>query len=397
MKIDFQQTVKMKKYLILLIPVLIITGCRNRNAFTVTGSVKAPSEKEYIYINRVNVDKTVLIDSARINSRTRFRFRIKADEIDYYQLGYPPEDFVTLLALPGEKINLDFKGKRLSENYEVTGSEGSGKVQLLDLKLLNTKNKLDSITTLYRNAEKEPDFDTKRKLIEADYLNLVREQRQFNIEFIIKNISSLSAIKALYQRLDDQTYVLYEPRDLQYFKIVSDSLSRHFPDSKHTKALVSDFSKEMNQFYSRQLQQISSSLPETKLDPDLKDINGNRVKLSSLRGKYVLLTFWSAASRECIAENLQLKEFYRLYNRKGFQIYQVNLDADESAWKSAVKFDELPWINTREDDVADPVNARLYNVKAVPANYLYDPEGNIIASNLHGRNLQIKLNQLFNN
>ncbi len=102
-------------------------------------------------------------------------------------------------------------------------------------------------------------------------------------------------------------------------------------------------------------------------------------------------------SRECIAENLQLKEFYRLYNRKGFEIYQINLDEDESTWKTAVKFDELPWISTREDDPADPINARLFNVKTLPANYLYDPEGKIIASNLHGKTLQIKLNQLFNN
>jgi hypothetical protein len=138
-------------------------------------------------------------------------------------------------------------------------------------------------------------------------------------------------------------------------------------------------------------------LPETRLDPDLTDINGKKVRLSSLKGKYVLLAFWSADSRECIAENLQLKEYYRLYNRKGFEIYQINLDEDESVWKSAVKFDELPWINTREDNPANPYYARVYNVKTLPANYLYDPEGSITASNLHGRTLQIKLNQLFNN
>jgi hypothetical protein len=102
-------------------------------------------------------------------------------------------------------------------------------------------------------------------------------------------------------------------------------------------------------------------------------------------------------SRESVVENLQLKEFYRNYSRKGFEIYQINLDADEEAWKAAVKFDELPWISTREDDPADPVNARLYNVKTLPANYLYNPEGNIIATNLHGRTLQLKLTQLFNN
>ena len=153
----------------------------------------------------------------------------------------------------------------------------------------------------------------------------------------------------------------------------------------------------MNQMYSRQLQRMTDTLPETKLDPDLKDINGKIIALSSLRGKVVLLTFWSAKSNECVAENLQLKEFYKIYNKRGFEIYQINLDAKESDWRAAVKFDELPWISTREDDPQNPKYAVLFNIKTLPANYLYDRDGVIVASNLHGRSLQIKLNQLFNN
>ena len=54
-------------------------------------------------------------------------------------------------------------------------------------------------------------------------------------------MTSLAAIKALYQKIDDQNYVLNTTRDLQYMKIVSDSLSVYYPDSRHTKALISDF------------------------------------------------------------------------------------------------------------------------------------------------------------
>ena len=386
----------MKKSIILIIPILIMISCTNKNTFTVNGSLK-PADQKSVYINRVNVDEIVPVDSAQIRNNGSFRFRVKAEEPDFYQVGYSTGDFVTLLASPGEKINLNFDSVRLSENYSVTGSAGSEQVRTLDLKLLETKARLDSISDLYSKTEKEADSEIKRKALEDEYIRLIREQRKFNIEFILKNMNSLSAIKAVYQKIDDQTYVLFESRDLQYMKIVSDTLAKYYPDSKHTKALLSNFSQEMNQFYSRQLEQLSSTLPETKLDPDLKDINGRRVKLSSLKGKYVLLTFWSVESRESVAENLQLKEFYRNYNRKGFEIYQINLDADEEAWKAAVRFDELPWISTREDDPANPVNARLFNVKSLPTNYLYNPEGNIIATNLHGRTLQIKLNQLFNN
>jgi thiol-disulfide isomerase/thioredoxin len=162
------------------------------------------------------------------------------------------------------------------------------------------------------------------------------------------------------------------------------------------QALARDFDKEMNQMYVNRIEKLSKNMPQTKLDPDLKDAAGKRIALSSLKGKYVLLTFWSIQSKECIQENLQLKEFYKLYNKKGFEIYQINLDENESEWRSATKFDELPWISTREDDPLNPKYAIIFNVKNLPSNYLFDKEGTIIATNLHGKSLQIKLDQLFN-
>ncbi len=384
----------MKRYLALLIPVIIAAGCKNNHAFTVDGSLKDKNH-DYIYISKVDINTPVLIDSSKISSKGFFKFRIKATETDFYQVGYSETDFVNLLAEPGEKIKLIFHGENLYNNYTVTGSEGSVLVQMLDLKLLQTRSRVDSLNTIYEAASKEPDFQTRGPLLEQEYLSLLKQQRKFNIEFIIKNINSLASIKALYQKINDQVYVLYEARDLQYLKIVSDSLKVHYPDSKHTKALVSDFEKEMNQFYARRLEQMTSNIPVTKLDPNLRDINGKRIALSSLSGKYVLLAFWSAEVKDCITENLQLKEFYKMFYRKGFEIYQINLDKDESTWKTAVRFDELPWISTREENPEDQKNARLYNIKTLPANYLIDPKGEIIASNLHGKALQIKLSQLF--
>jgi len=386
----------MNKFLIFLLPMLIIAGCKNKNTFTIKGSVTEPKNKT-LFLNRVNVNTLVLIDSSKILDNGRFSFRIRATDPDFYQLGYSSSDFITILAEPGEKIDLILNGKNLSQDYTVTGSEGSEQVRMLDKQLTLARRKLDSLRTVYDYASGEPGFNEKRLLLENEFDNILKEIRKNNIEFIISNTRSMASIKALYQRIDDNTYVLYDPRDLQYLKIVSDSLGRYYPNSRNVQALAEDVKRELSQMYSRQIQNLASSSPEIKLDPNLKDIDGNRITLSSLKGKVVLLTFWSVESKDCIAENLQLKDIYKAYNKKGLEIYQINIDEDEEKWKKEVRFDELPWINTREDDPANPVNARLYNVKSLPANYFYDPEGNVIASDLHGRNLQIKLNQLFNN
>lgn len=385
----------MKRIIFLLTLVIIITGCNHKKQFSVNGVIK-DSKTKYIYLNKLDVDTPILIDSAKISRKGSFRFKVKATGPDFYQLGFSTTNFITLLAEPGERINLLFNGKDLFENYSVKGSAGSAKLQVLDLFLAETKRKLDSLSTLYTKASHEPGFDVRGPLLDAEFKDLVKAQRKNNIVFIINNINSLASIKALYQKINPQTYVLYDQHDLQYLKIVSDSLTRHYPNSKQVQALARDFKKELNQMLFSQIEQISKNLPNTVLDPDLVNIAGRRVSLSSLKGKYVLLTFWSVQSRDCIEENLQLKEFYKLYNKKGFEIYQINLDENEEQWRAAVRFDELPWINTREDNPKDPKNALLFNVKTLPANYLFDKESKIIASNLHGKELQLKLDQLFN-
>jgi thiol-disulfide isomerase/thioredoxin len=385
----------MKRILFLLSLILIFSGCNYRKKFSVNGIIKDSKEK-YIYLSKLDVNTPVLIDSAKISRKGSFRFKVKATSADFYQLGLTSTNFITLLAEPGEKIDLLFNGKNLFENFSVKGSEGSEKLRILDFTLTDTKRKLDSLSILYTKASQETGFDVKGPILETEYNELIKAQRKKNIEFILNNINSLASIKALYQRINPDTYVLYDQHDLQYLKIVTDSLTRHYPNSKQVQALARDFEKELNHMYVTQIEQISKNMPKTVLDPDLKNIAGKRVALSSLKGKYVLLTFWSVQSKDCIQENLQLKEFYKLYHKKGFEIYQINLDENEADWKAAVRFDELPWICTREDDPRDPKNAVLFNVKTVPTNYLFDKEGIIIASNIHGRALQLKLDQLFN-
>lgn len=386
----------MKRAMLILIPVMLMTACQKKNSFRINGNITG-DKQDMIYLKRINIDTPLLIDSSKVNKKGRFAFKVRSAEPDFYQLGYSDSEFITLLAGPGEKIGITFEGTSLFEDYSLAGSEGSEQVRMLDQRLNITKKSLDSLRVLYDKASLEDGFEERGPQLEAAFADLIKSLRRKNIEFIITNLTSMASLKALYQKIDDDTYVLYDTRDLQYMKILADSLGRYYPGSKHVQALTRNLKTGLDQFYRRQLLEIADQIPETRLDPELTDVNGRRIALSSLRGKIVLLTFWSVSSRECITDNLQLKEFYRRYSRNGFEIYQINIDEDEDAWKRAVRFDELPWISVREDDPRDLLNARLFNVRSVPANFLFDRNGGIIGSNLRGRALQIKLDQLFNN
>ena len=162
--------------------------------------------------------------------------------------------------------------------------------------------------------------------------------------------------------------------------------------------MKTDLQRGSQALFSQQINRLiqSDEISETILDPNLLDNTGKRVSLSSLRGKYVLLDFYSFNSNNCVTNNQTMKQLYNTYHNKGFEIYQINLDADEETWKTYINYEDIPWISVREDDPTYLVNARLFNVKSLPTNYLFDTKGNIIASNLFGRNLRIKLDQIFN-
>jgi hypothetical protein len=385
-----------RRFVAFSISLLLLAGCTDKNSVRIDGNLKNKEQKT-IYLNRIDVDTSVRVDSASIKKNGNFSFRFKVFEPDFYQVGFTGSDFITILAEPGEKIKLSFNSNTLYENYEIKGSSGSQKIKELDMVLSVTKRKVDSLKLLYETESKNPGFDLKEPVINKEYVRVLKEQRNKNIEFVLANLNSFASIKALYQRIDDNTYVLYDPRDLQFLKLVSDSLIFHFPNSKQARALKKNFEKEMNQMFLDKIEQAARNAPETTLDPDLKNINGNRIALSSLKGKTVLLSFWATSSAESIAENNLLKTLYKIYKPKGFEIYQINLDENEAVWKNAVRFDEIPWISVREDDPLNPLNARLYNVRALPANYLYDKAGAIVAVDLHDKALQIKLVQLLGN
>ena len=124
---------------------------------------------------------------------------------------------------------------------------------------------------------------------------------------------------------------------------------------------------------------------------DAVDVNGNKVSLASLKGKYVLLDFWASWCGPCRMENPNVVAAYHQYKDKNFTILGVSLDKSRSDWLEAIEQDGLVW--TQVSDLKGWGNeaARLYGVRGIPQNFLIDPQGRIIASNLRGKALEQKL------
>ncbi|RAJ11108.1 peroxiredoxin [Chitinophaga skermanii] len=128
-----------------------------------------------------------------------------------------------------------------------------------------------------------------------------------------------------------------------------------------------------------------------------QDVNGKPVSLASLKGKTVLVEFWASWCGPCRAENPNLREQYAVYKDKGFEIIGVSLDDKKDKWQEAIAKDGLPWIHVSDLKGWNNEVGRLYGVRAVPANYLLDKDGNIMAISLRGEELNKKLATIFAN
>jgi len=379
-----------KRYSIFIwLIVLAFAGCDKPRKSEITGVITNASGR-MVYLEELMVASLRPVDSVKINKNGEFTFRHHVSIPTFFLLKLSENNFITLLIDSAEVVRINADALNFAREYMVEGSPGSILVQELNDRLNTTKQRLDSITSLYTIYSDRPDFADVKMQLDRSYEEIVEDQINFSTNFVSDHPFSMASVLALYQKFDNENYVV---RDLQALRIAASALNSFYPQSEHVKALYQNtlqlIARERNENLRRFIDESGSNSPEIILP----DQHGKEIALSSFRGKYVLLHFWSALDQNSRIINPMLAEAYQKYLNKGFEIFQVSVDKDRQPWINAIQTDRLTWTNV--GDMNGSIQAVMnYNIQSVPYNYLLDKDGSIVGQNLTGPALDRTLSNL---
>lgn len=385
----------MKKLLLLSATALVAFSCGQKNKAHISGTFSGIS-KDTIYLEMLTTKGRTVVDSTVTNQQGNYRFTVSTPVAapTFYNIVYK-QSSIPVIVSPGEKVKVNSLCD-LGRNYTVEGSDDSKLLKEFNTMYSNGVRSLDSLANLYSETRPTPDNDAQRTALLREYTQRYVKIKREHIAFIVKNASSMAAVYALYQRLPNDEALFNANDDRVYYRMVADSLADKYPASPHVIALLRDVKTQDDA--AALAQQVSRQQAETAglnhPEITLQDMFGKDHKLSELKNKAILLTFWSVTDPKGPAMNNEMKELYKEFSGKGFDIYQVSLDSDKASWILAVQAQKLPWTNVIDPNGFTGLPAMSYNVAATPVNFLIDRRGNITGRNLQGAALRTRVAEL---
>ncbi len=379
----------MKHLLKVFVLLLVFSSCKlngSNDKYNIQGTLKNFPAKS-IYLEKLGLKEVVLVDSSKIDDKGNFSME-GVSEDGFYRLKLDERTFwLFLLEKATYKVNIDLTA---AEPFKITGTANNDEFQGALKKLNDTKAAMN--TAQYKYAMYQQNGASEDSLAAIG-----NELNQIGANFIETMKTDLKTAKSPLTALFYVTNLPFQEYPEEN-KVVIDRLKKEIPNSSYTKDFVAVYEQFNQQAAAAQAQKqavestaVGAQAPEI----DLPNPDGKNIKLSSLKGKVVLIDFWASWCGPCRMEMPNVVNTYNKYKAKGFTVYSVSLDKEANAWKNSIKSLGMTWENQVSDlKFWQCEAAQRYGVNGIPATFLLDKDGKIVATNLRGAELEKKVAEL---
>ncbi|MDD2621775.1 MAG: TlpA disulfide reductase family protein [Bacteroidales bacterium] len=306
------------------------------------------------------------IEKASVDKKGGFEFKYNPQEIGFYTLHLPEAKNILIVMIPNTTVDMNIDANQ-GIITKTSGSKENDLLKIYYTHLSEATHIKDSLTKLYQ-SNPSPQITEELQALDQRWVAQLKElclqnATNFTSSFLIENL----------------------PME-QYFDIhdsVVSSLIKKYPDNFFIKS-------KYDQISSTKKTALNSVAPEIALP----DTSGNIVRLSSLRGKIILIDFWASWCGPCRRESPNMVKLYETYRDQGFEIYAVSLDQSRDNWISAIESDGLTWIHVSDLKRWQCQAGIDYGIRSIPSTVLLDEEGRIIAKDLRGEALAAKVKEM---
>lgn len=363
----------------LLAVAIIFTGCDKEKVVSPSGTyiegyIEGIQGGELILVQSLMSNSIETVDTIIPDADGGFTVGPNITKIGFYRIFINNNNFVNLILEPNDTLLFSANVEDLEGSYVIEGNEEAQKLKELNDMLNDYVDKIDSLNNLVGIAKSQQYYN------EVAFLMSAQEELQMNTgkkmrAFVVGNSTYLASLSAV-QKLDPDG-------DFELFVKVKDDLEPKIGGTELHKGLS-------DQIAVWKKAQIGSEM----LDITLNNLEGEPIKLFEQLGEITLVDFWASWCRPCRGENPNIVKAYEKYKSKGFTVVGVSLDEDAELWKRAIKQDNLTWTHMSDLKLWNSAVVAQYNISSVPASFLVDKNGKILAKNLRGAALDLKLMQL---
>jgi len=353
---------------------VFVVSCKNNDELSISGKVENAAEIKKVLLYETDQ----LVDSAFLNESNEFKFRRVAQEPDFYTLVVGEKNFL-LVGKNGDELKFKTDYTDSTNTYEIEGSEDSEKIREFnqigfEFSKINKKIQDDYSKLTEENPRAK---DSIYGVLMPQFQANMDKYSETTFKFAQENKKNLAGFFAA-SSLDQSKY---EAELIAY----AEEIKSVFPKNKAVQSFV-------NKMEGMKPVSVGQIAPEFELN----NTEGKLVKLSDFKGKYVLLDFWASWCAPCREENPNIVKQYETFKNKGFTVLGVSLDEDKADWLKAIQDDRLNWSHVSELKRWDGKVTMQYKIEGIPASFLLDPNGKIIAKNLRGAELQNFLQKMLN-